>query len=262
MHGDRMTKAEMRDGAYALGATLGVLLLLVIALLFVRPSYAVPFGSTIANSTEDEAPTISPSGITNNRSTITTLALSAVQQDQQWKAYVGNVTGILTLRDSTNYAIYEWPLTGATIAGEVFASRSNSVVWSNITCANSTLIAAEEVFHNMTPGSVDSINLTFNYTLHSAMQIGPKIIPESNCSVTATYVNNTAQTVNQSARYQELLLQDGINMVFATFIEDNAYGFNNDGAGSNSTYDFQMLVPESDVKATPTTYYFYTEIGA
>jgi hypothetical protein len=126
------------------------------------------------------------------RSTITTLALSAVQQDQQWKAYVGNVTGILTLRDSTNYAIYEWPLTGATIAGEVFASRSNSVVWSNITCANSTLIAAEEVFHNMTPGSVDSINLTFNYTLHAAMQIGPKIIPESNCSVTATYVNNTA----------------------------------------------------------------------
>lgn len=243
-------------------AILALALCLLSLVIFVQPSLGVPSGATVTPQSTDNGPTISATALTNNRSTITTLILDAVQQDQQWKGYVGNVTGVLTLRDSDNYAIYEWPLSGTTITGEVYATRTNSINWLNVGCANGTTITAEETFHNMTSGSVDSLNQTFNYSTHAPMQVGALGIAQSSCQTTYTYINDTPQAAAIDATFQELLLQDdAANMIFATFIEDNENGFNNNATVSK-TYDFQMIVPESDVKASATSYYFFTEIGS
>ena len=56
--------------------------------------------------------------------------------------------------------------------------------------------------------------------------------------------------------FQEVLLQDmNSNIIYVGILASNRTGFD------NSYYDFQMIVAESAIKSTPTTYYFFTEVG-
>jgi Na+-transporting NADH:ubiquinone oxidoreductase subunit NqrB len=181
------------------------------------------------------------------------MVLSAIQQNQHWKAYVGNVTGSLTLDDAANYTIYDWNL--ATITGNVFASRFNNVSWTNITCAPISLINTESAFNNMTLADSDRINATFNYTAHAQFDVATNTLLANSCNSTVTYINDTRQVPNATQPFQEILVRDTNNQfVYLTGIENNAQGFD------NQPYDFQMIVAESDVKATSTTYYFYVEL--
>ena len=43
--------------------------------------------------------------------------------------------------------------------------------------------------------------------------------------------------------------------MYTAIINDDTNGFD------NNNYDFQMIVAESNVKAAPTTYYFYLELS-
>ena len=72
-----------------------------------------------------------------------------------------------------------------------------------------------------------------------------------------TYVNSTAQ----STRFEEVVLYDSPqlgngNIVYATPLEQDYYGFN------NQTFDFQMIVPENGAPgfSGATAYYFYAEL--
>lgn len=240
------------------GVVLFLLGFSLFALILPPTAHALPSGASVTYISNTTVGIGSPGARTDPRSTITTVVLNASQQDAFWKAYVGNVTGVLTLDDANGYTIYDWSLTGVTLTGEIYASRSNGLSFTNgIQCANSTVIAAEEAFNNMTSSQVDSINSTFSYRNHTSFLVGPTTISANTCPSTATYVNDAPQVVNENAKFQETLLQDDAgNLIYVTLIEDNSVGF--DG----STYDFQMLVGESDRKQTPTTYYFYTEIGS
>jgi len=238
------------------------LFLLVIALpfsllLFLPGASALPSGASVTYVSNSTASTGTPGNRTDPRSTITTLTLNGVQQDSYWKAYVGNVTGVLTLDDASGNTIYDWSLTGVTLTGEVYASRSNSLSFTGVQCAQQSTITTEETFDNMTSTAVDNINNTFSYQNHSSFLVGSTTISANTCPSTATYINDSPQTVNESAKFQEVLLEDGTTtLIYTTLIEDNTVGF--DG----NTYDFQMIVGESDRKSAPTTYYFYTEIGS
>jgi hypothetical protein len=189
--------------------------------------------------------------LTTNRSTITTVVLDAVQQDQHWKAYVGNVTGTLKLQDAANSTIYDWGL--STIIGEVYASRSNSLSFTSPVCANASVIGAEQTALNMTTTGVDNIGNTFNSTNHT-----PRIVAGvtlSGCNMTSLYVSNVSQGQTNASDFQEFLMQDATaSLVFVSILNDNKAGYN------GRTYDFQMIVPESDTQA-PKTYYFYIELG-
>jgi hypothetical protein len=83
----------------------------MMAILLLLSAYIVmadPEGGTVTfidNSTKSVTPATyreDPKG------TITTITLNSVQQNTKWKAYIGNVTGTLVLRDSDDYSIYEW----------------------------------------------------------------------------------------------------------------------------------------------------------
>ena len=170
------------------------------------------------------------------------------------KAFVGNITGKLTLDDSTSSTIYDWDLT--TITGEVYATRSSSITWANVACADNTVLNAEETSINFNDAKVDSINNTFNETIHKEFMVAGTTITNSTCRAIATYVNDEAQTVDENADFQEVLLDDNSNLIYAGLLEQDATGY--DG---NSTFDFQIIVPDDETSGVDTTYYFYAELG-
>ncbi len=229
-------------------------LLLIVALFALPLASAAPTGATITyNSTETVTPAAAASSTTAGGS-FTTLVLNATTQTPRWKAYVGNVTGTFTLQNAQNYTIYDWQ--GSYTAGEVYASRNSSIDWSTIGCVQSSSVTAEDTALNISESSVDSINKTFNLTVHRGFYVGTTRIANSTCRAIATYLNSTAQSSSEGAKFQEVLLQDSSDkLVFTALLDPATLGFN------NKPYDFQMIVPEDEYASTPHTYYFWLELG-
>ncbi|MFH2021248.1 MAG: hypothetical protein ABIJ34_07550 [archaeon] len=233
---------------------MSILFGLVLLLSLMQPIFADPDGANITYNVSETKTPAAAQYLNTSGGSFTTVILNAETQNLKWKAYAGNVSGVLTLDDGGNYSIYQWQLTDYT--GEVFASRNASVTWSNIRCANVTHVYYEETAMNHTTSSPDSINSTFSYKLHKAFYVGTAVIAQSSCKNTFTWVNNTAQTPDITSPFQEILLYDGSALVYTTFIDDNIQGFN------FKKYDFQMIVPERGVQGYDNTkYYFYMELG-
>jgi len=243
-----------RTTGRARAALLPLLALFILGIVAI-PALADPTGASVTYISNSTAGAGSPGNRTDPRGTITTITLDGLQQDGFWKGYVGNVTGKLTLDDASGNTIYDWNLTGVNITGQVYATRNSSVAFTGIQCATNATIGTEETFDNMTGSSVDSINQTFSGNTHRSFYVGTTPIANSTCRAIATYVNDTAQTANESNPFQEILLEDAdSNLIYTTIINQGMAGFD------SALYDFQMIVGESDVKAQPTTYYFFTEI--
>ncbi len=229
-----------------------VALSLALAALLAWQALAVPTGASITSNSTDYGPTRSPSSITTNRSTITTMVLNAIQQDPHWKAYVGNVTGTLALQDAANNTIYDWTSL-TTPTGEVYASTDGSLDFSSVACAAAGTITTEQTAMNMTATDPDNIGNTFNSTAHTPTLVAGTTL--SGCNMTSLYVNSASQGKVNTSDFQEFLMQDaGSNLVYVSIIDNNKVGYN------GKTYDFEMIVAESHV-ATPHTYYFYMELG-
>lgn len=234
-------------------ASLSLLVLLLVS-TFIRALPSTPTITFISNSTVASQ---SANRTSDQKGHIITLTLDANQQSYKWKAYVGNVSGKLALDDANAKSIYDWDL--ATVTGEVYVTRSSgTIVWANISCANQTTITSEHSALSMSISAVDGINRTFNASSHQSFLVGTVNITTSSCRSIDTYVNDTRQTFNETARFQEVLLQDNPNsqLVYATVIEQDQLGYN-----GVSTYDFQLLVAENESNLNPTTYFFYAELG-
>lgn len=235
-------------------AALSLIALCAILFASIAP-YAIadPNGVIIAANTTETPTPRSAATITTAGGSFTTMLLNATTQTMRWKAYVGNVTGMFKLQDASNFTIYDWGIT--TIAGEVYASRNNTINWSGIRCVVNTTLQAEQTDLNMSTSKTDSINLTFNTTIHRSFYVGTRLIGNSSCRAIATYVNNTRQTPTENASFQEILLDDTQRLVYTTILENKARGYN------NQSFDFQMIVAESDINPTPSPYYFWAELS-
>ncbi|MFH2020359.1 MAG: hypothetical protein ABIJ34_03030 [archaeon] len=248
----------MKKRAKMIGACLFVLVLLFTVYL----SYAEPEGATIINTSVTSKNATTATSRQDPKGTITTLQISTVQQDIKWKAYVGNVSGTLVLRDAEDFAIYQWP-SGGSPSGEVYMTLNTSIDWDSIQCANTSDVQALQTAMGHGTGSSDNINNTFGVKTHKTFDAGKSTIAQSSCWTAYTYVNNTAQTPAIDALYQEVLLMDkDFRVVFTTLIDQdaNSYRYDQNGTlGANITYDFQALVPDF-AGATIATYYFYVEI--
>lgn len=229
--------------------------LIIVGYFAISFASALPTGATLSNISTVGAPVRTPGNRTDARGTLTTLIFDVIQQDQYWKAYVGNISGRLTLDNPSGFTIYEWALAGVNKSGEVYVSRASNIDFESIFCANDLNISGAHVFFNMTDSQADNINKTFNYTSHSGFYVGSTQFSANACKSTATYVNDAAQTMNGNQKFQEILLMDGANHLVYTTIIGSSVGYD------NSTYDFQIIVPDSGIRVTPTTYYFYTELG-
>jgi hypothetical protein len=228
--------------------------LLMVSFASVYLASAAPQGATIVGTPSvDTGPTVAPTSRTDPGGRIITLGLNLEQQNSGWKAYIGNTTGTYVLQNANNFSIYEWPLT--TASGEVYISRSAAVNFTTIVCANASHIQAENTALGFSGGDSDSINRTFNATAHATMVVGTTTLLANNCPSTSLWVNDTRQVQSSAAIWQEILLSDGSNLVYASVINNDASGFN------NYTHDFQAIIAENRTSPTGTPYYFYLELG-
>ncbi len=250
-------ETSQRNRTHALHKIIMVSVCMVITLLSCISVYAAPAGPSITYISNSTAAVINANRSQDTKGTITTLTMALNQQSYKWKAYVGNVTGSLALDDANGKSIYDWSL--ASISGEVYATRSSSTPnWANVSCVNQTLIDAEQAALGIIASSQDSLNKTFMYVNHTTFIVGTKTIAADTCRSTATYINDTAQQVNTTARFQEVLLRDDLSsfMIYTALINDNQLDY----AGTG-TVDFQMIIAENESSVIPTTYFFYAELG-
>lgn len=232
-----------------------MLMLLVAISLLAYTAFADPSGTSITFNSTNPGGTQTAGNRSDAGGTITTLILDAVQQNTKWKAYLGNITGTLTLDDSNGNTIFDWSLAAAGITGEVYVTSATSITWGSIACATQGTIDTEHTALGILGNSVDSINATFNETTHPQIIVAGQTIGANSCGFAAsTFVSDTREA-QASATFPEVLLHDTTNLVYATPINQDSTSY--DGA---STADFQLIVAD-DPTVTDTTYYFYAEIG-
>ncbi len=215
---------------------------------------ADPTGSDILfNESETKSPA-SAEYLNTSGGTFATLRLMAESQNLKWKAYAGNVSGVLTLDDSGDYTIFQWALQD--YDGRVYASRNDSITWSNIDCATILQVNAEQTALNHSLTAEDNINNTFSLNYHKEFFVGTKQILQDSCKSLFTWANDTVQSSpTRDSPFQEVLLSDNSNLIYTTFVENDVQGFN------YNDYDFQMIVPERGVGGYESTrYYFYLEL--
>ncbi len=255
-HGLRKKERTMHKMLYP--KKQGIAKIALIGIILILASFlasAVPSGPTVTVLFNETKQPAAAKIINTSGGTITTIVLNATTQNTRWKAYVGNVTGRLVLDDGNDNTLFDWSLTN--VVGEVYTTRfEGSINWSGINCSNQTHIANENVALNHT-NKDDNITTTFNTQVHSGFYTGTRQILSNTCFSVHTYVNSTSQ----QSMFEEVVLYDGTNatngnIVYASILERDAYGFD------NQTYDFQMIVPEVGLSgfSGSTGYYFYAEL--
>ncbi len=212
---------------------------------------AQPTGTDVTHIVTDLVEESPPDSRTDDGGTITTLVVDALQQNPRWKAYVGNITGSLTLDDGDGNTIFNWALDQASISGEIYSSRSDSIDWGDIDCAAGATISSEESFLSISSASADSISNTFNETVHPTITVG--LADQDNCPATSTFVDSARQDQSGSD-FPIVLLEDPTDLIYVTPINPSTVGY--DGG---SLFDFQLIMANNPEDTT--TYYFYVELG-
>jgi hypothetical protein len=221
-------------------------------LLFCSIAIATPTGPSNINVTANESKVTTAGRMVNiSGGIISKMNVTASVQNPHWKAFVGWIDGKFTLDDSLGSTIYDWTL--SSVGGEIYATRASGVAsWGTISCANASEITTEDVALNQT--GEDNITSTFVPANNSAtFVVAGTTISASTCFSTNTYVNNLTQTTT----FEEVILHDESNIIFATILEEDSTGY--DGGA----YDFQMLIPENgaDTWVSSTAYYLYVELS-
>ncbi len=228
----------------------GILLLLLLIHFVFAANPVGPDSITINSNETKGASSAQMINISGGR--ILSMNVTATTQDPRWKAFVGNVIGSFTLDDGDGATIYNWTL--SSITGRIYATRNDSTIsWGDIGCATTNDMETENVNMNHT-NSGDNITATFSDTTHDLFWVGSTSIGANLCPTLNTYVNNATQDNS----FEEMVLDDGSNIVYATIIEEN------ETAGYDGEfYDFQMIVPENGAPSFTgaTAYYLYVEIG-
>ena len=260
--------------------TLSSILSLILTAVNAQAAPIGPSVTILANQTKATAAstkvnttingTISPGGY------IFTTALTSVQQNTRWKGYVGNVTGTLVLDDANDNRLFSWALSTA-LAGEVYATRtSGNVNWTGINCtwikegslryneSNRSAEASENAALSQT-NKDDNITATFSKANHTSITTGSVVIGKNECFAVQPYQKSAAQVFADSANanFTEVILYDGAfnttngNVIYESRIDNDVTGYRSD-----STYDFQMILPESGAVgfSSSTAYYFYVEL--
>jgi len=211
---------------------------------------AAPNGATVTPGTSDTASADSAGEDTNAiAGNLTFLDVSGDAATQAWQGYFGNVTGVITLEDSSNNMLYNWSLT--TPEGEIYASNASSVSWSTIQCydESNNLTFFENMF-GIGSSDDDGLDVTFALNDHAEFYT-------NNIQFTAGLCDNT-KLYNSAGvgTFDEALLTDGDDLVFASLLLDDANGFD------NIPHDFEMIVLENGhgTDTDTTTYYFWVEL--
>jgi hypothetical protein len=242
---------------------IGKIYLVVFLCLFsiaglINMAIAWPSGAeTITEQSSERMPYQTADSTEAQAGNISEVTISGVTISRHFAGFYGNVSGTIVLSDANNNTMYDWSVTSPT--GQVYAVRSGTVQWDDVTCAQVTHKETEDtVFLGMNISYLadrDSVNRTFiNTTNHPTFYVGSTEITNHTCHAANTYVNSGSQT----SSFFEILLYDftNSNMVYTTILEEDVNGFD------NNAHDFQILLaePGDGTDTSTTTYWFYLEI--
>jgi hypothetical protein len=248
-------KNQRNKEAVIIGGLLGILIFLSIF----PSSFAQQTGATITNRSTVTKPANFPQNRTDPKGTITTLQLSAEQQDIKWKAYVGNVSSTFVLDDEIGDSIYQWTVNSFT--GQVYITRNETITWTSVSCASAANKLTEDTRIGHNSQSADSVNRTFSQQTHNNLTVGSSFIGNNTCFSTVTWQNDASHQLNSSAPWQEILLWDSTStgkMIYSSFVENDKVGYKSDG----TTYDFQAIIPDDALGSNPNLrYFFYLELS-
>ena len=230
----------------------------LVFLLSLVSTASVPAGPMNVNMTANETKAVTTGyNFTIAGGYIATLNMTVTAQNVKWKGLVGWITGKFTLDDQSGSTLYDWSL--SSLNGNVYLTRNATAPsWSQIKCANTTILETENSLLNHT-GVSDNISATFANRSHSSFTVAGNTIGANSCPALRTYVNNVTHA---DMNFTELALFDGINettggnVIYTTKVEPHLVGFD------ANVYDFQAIVPENGLSTWTgrTSYYLYVEI--
>ncbi len=234
------------------------------ALLLASLAHADPAGPTdIARGASERAPSAAPTQVQAEAGNVTSLQIMASKITNRWQGFYGNITGNITLSDSSSNAMYNWIETAP--RGEIYAVNDSAIpTWSKVFCFNfsNNLSDGQNVVQRfngtdvertlgLNPTDADGVDETFNRTFTGSFQLaGNSIDSASGCRTVALNVNGGYQ----EQRFQEVLLTDNNSIIYAAILENSQAGF------QGAPTDFQLIVGENGDTAIPTSYYFYVEL--
>ena len=228
-------------------------LLTILSLFSAMLAFAEPLGveevDVIQSSRYND--TVNPESVDAQAGNVTQLQLNSTGVTRAWQGFYGNITGQLILADSAGNNFYDWNV--STPSGQVFASRTDTILWSGVDCISAPSILAEETALGKDANDPDSVTNTFADTNHPSFFIGSSEI--ESCASTQAYGSGGTQ----NNEFWQVLLEDASeNTIYATIIEEAAVnGFN------DLPWHFQLLVGENGQPGNeaPTSYFFYVELN-
>jgi len=253
-----------------------IMLYVLVALVGLTIVSALPSGpKSITVDKSDLWPVWQPITETAIAGNVTEMDFNGSSVTRTWQGYFGNITGIITLGDSSNNTLYDWSV--ASPQGEIYAVRSANVpVWTQVRCAVQTEIQAEDTNLNVNESvDQDAVNRTFVVggapdqivrfpaadLTHPLFYVANQSIAASSCAVATMYDNNGYP----SPYFKEVLLSDGgtVPIIYTAIIAHTLNPFAESDGFDKRTHDFEMIVGE-DGHGTDTavsTYWFYVELG-
>jgi hypothetical protein len=235
-----------------------------------------PFGATVNPLTSDSASEDSAQGIDAVAGNVTELNIFGFSVTQSWQGYFGNVTGTITLEDTSGDVMYNW--SESSPDGEIYASKNDTISWGYVQCFNFTatgtygndlpnaggtsqygtnLTILENMF-NISFDDSDGVDETFTLTgpgTHNRFFTSNEEFSEGECRSTRIFSN--ADT-GEDNKFEEVLLYEPstYSVIFASLLNEDEVGFD------DNPHDFEMLVLEDGHGADTNTdtYYFYVEL--
>lgn len=239
-HIAKNNKVEMKKMKTKMNAVL--ILLLAFALIATPVSALVEGATTVTEGTQSESGGDTALSDNAEGGYINSLDIAGSTQTSMWQGYYGNVTGTLTLEDSSGNSMITWIYDDK--GGEVFATTNQSADFTSI--AAQTATGADALLSYMDNATMsDSVADTFESTYGSNIEIGRTTIGSSSAAV-----------VTLNTNFTEVILKDGADsLIWTAIINPNKNGF--DGVA----HDFQMIVPEDNAgTSVVTAYYFFLEL--
>jgi len=243
---------------------LGFLAILSLMTVIVWADSDDPFGVRNINyvgSSRANTSSYPPASTQAEAGNVTQLNLTAISTTKAWQGYYGEITGTITLENANGDVFYNW--SAMEPKGEIYASINNTINWDNIQCfewSGTPDLETVESWYGIEDDDADGINETFTDDSNIAFSVGTHNISANTCPATNVYQNGGPVPGN----FENVLLTDGVTIIFTTIIENNEADNATDIVGfDGQTHDFQLLVAENGhdgYEDTTTTYYFWAEI--
>jgi hypothetical protein len=214
---------------------------------------AIPIGANVTSAGTPVTLGSQPAGTASAwGGNITEVNLTINSSTLHWQGFYGTITAGLRLAGPNNNSMKTWSV--STIKGQVYASTSNNVDFTQLSTVDGALTDLDTAFSFLS-GEDDSAANTGTDDANSEFLVGQYVVSANSRPKITTHSNESSDVWEQVIAWHDTNTSDNESYVFVGILNNSGKAFN--GADAN----YQIIVPEDSAgDTTPTTYYFYGEI--